>query len=280
MKGGGAAWPWFRLPRQDGVGVTVAGRAALIEDLQARLAGDAGFAIATLNLDHVVKLRWDAAFRVAYLAQTHVVADGNPIVWLCRLSGRRVELVPGADLVAPLVGLASGCGVGVALVGSTEASLAAAGARLERMQPAVRIVTRIAPPMGFDPTGREADALLDAVAASGARLVLLALGAPKQEMLAARGLARHPTLGFVSIGAGIDFLAGTQRRAPSWMRGMALEWLWRMVGNPRRFALRYASCAAVLPRLALRALGERFQGDGVEISDPSEKRTRSTEKSR
>ena len=232
-------------------------RGGLLADLEVRLAVGQGFAVATLNLDHIVKLRRDAAFGAAYLAQTHVVADGNPVVWLCLLAGHRVELVPGSDLMAPVVELCARMGMPVALVGSTDAVLAVAAARLEAEHPGLRVVARIAPPMGFDPTGAEACAVLDRVAASGARVVLLALGAPRQEELAALGRQRQPGLGFLSIGAGLDFIAGQQKRAPVWMRRLALEWLWRLASNPRRLAVRYAACALALPGLARQALRQR-----------------------
>ena len=61
-------------------------------------------------------------------------------------------------------------------------------------------------------------------------------------------------MGFVSIGAGLDFLAGSQTRAPAWVRAIAMEWLWRMLANPRRLALRYLRCALILPGLARDAL--------------------------
>ena len=234
--------------------VRVPSEAALLAAMTGCLERGEGFAVATLNLDHVVKLRRDARFRRAYAAQTHVVADGNPIVWLAHLAGRReVRLVPGSELIHPVAALAARMGVPVALLGSTEPALQVAAARLEAAHPGLRVVSCIAPPMGFDPDGALADALLDRVAASGARIVLLALGAPKQEVLAARGLARHPALGFLSIGAGLDFIAGNQKRAPVWVRRIAMEWFWRMATNPRRLARRYLDCALVLPGLALAA---------------------------
>ena len=86
--------------------------AALLADLEACLARGQGFAIATLNLDHVVKLRRDPAFRAAYSAQSHVVADGNPIVWMAHLAGRRdVALVPGSELIAPVAAMAARLGI-------------------------------------------------------------------------------------------------------------------------------------------------------------------------
>ncbi len=230
---------------------------ALLEAIDARLAAGQGFAVATLNLDHLVKLRSDAAFRQAYAAQDLVTADGNPVVWLSKLAQAPVELLPGSDLVRPILRLAARRGVPVAFLGSTEPSLARAAAALSEDIPGLDLRACVAPPMGFDPAGPEAQRILDDLAAKGVRLVLLALGAPKQEILAALGRSRVPTMGFLSVGAGLDFISGTQRRAPLWVRRLALEWLWRALGQPRRLAMRYARCAMILPGHYRRARAER-----------------------
>lgn len=230
---------------------------ALLKTIGSCLDRGEGFAVATLNLDHIVKLRRDARFRRAYAAQTHVVADGNPVVWLSKLAGlREVQLVPGSELITPVMALAARKGAPVALFGSTEMVLRETMARLEADHPGLKVVACIAPPMGFDPESPEADAALDQMAASGARICLLALGAPKQEVLAARGFARHSGLGFLSIGAGLDFIVGHQERAPVWVRRIAMEWLWRMLSNPKRLAKRYFDCAVELPGLAIAAWHE------------------------
>jgi N-acetylglucosaminyldiphosphoundecaprenol N-acetyl-beta-D-mannosaminyltransferase len=232
--------------------------AALLADLETRLRMSKGFAIATLNLDHVVKMRRSPAFLRAYRAHSHVVADGNPIVWLSHLAGRTdVALVPGSELIEPVAALAARMGTPLAFLGSTDTVLRAAAKQLEADHPGLKVAACLAPPYGFDPESAAADAMLDEIAASGARICLLALGAPKQEMLAARGLARHPQLGFLSIGAGLDFIAGHQVRAPVWVRKIAMEWLWRMLSNPRRLARRYLDCALILPSLAGTALARR-----------------------
>jgi exopolysaccharide biosynthesis WecB/TagA/CpsF family protein len=235
------------------VRLTHATQETLLADLRHRFRTGRGFALATLNLDHLVKLRRNPGFRAAYLAQTHVVADGNPVVWLHGLAGRKVGLVPGSELISPLAALAALEGVTVGLLGSTDEVLALASARLLDDHPGLRVVARLAPPQGFEPGGAVADAMLEELAASGARLCFLALGAPKQEMLAARGFAAHPGIGFVSIGAGLDFIAGAQNRAPPWVRRIAMEWAWRMMLSPRRLARRYLDCALILPGLALAA---------------------------
>jgi exopolysaccharide biosynthesis WecB/TagA/CpsF family protein len=115
----------------------------------------------------------------------------------------------------------------------------------------------IAPPMNFDPEGPEADATIERIAASGARVCFLALGAPKQEIFAARAQERLPETGFLSVGAALDFLAGTRRRAPVLIRQLAAEWLWRLALEPRRLGRRYAACIGVLPGLTMSALRVR-----------------------
>lgn len=242
------------------IAVNLPDAAALEAAVRARLAAREGFALATINLDHLDKLGRSAAFRRAYATQDFVVADGNPIVWLSRLAGRRVELVPGSDLVLPLARLAAEAGVSVALFGATSETLAAAAGRLEDEVPGLSVARIIAPPMGFEPESESGAKMLAALAASGAGLTFVALGAPKQEMFAARGRREVPEMGFASIGAGLDFLAGRQKRAPKWVRAMAMEWLWRAASNPRRLAGRYLRSLFALPGHALRALRLRLRG--------------------
>ncbi len=235
------------------------GFAALLSDVRRRMTAGRGFAIATLNLDHAVKLRHLPAFRDAYRAHTHVTADGNPVVWVERLAGRRVELVPGSDLVLPLARVAAEAGKGVAFVGSSPEALDRAGAHLMENVEGLTVACKIAPAYGFDPDGPEADEIARRLAADTALgLVFLALGAPKQEIFAARLAKAAPHLGIASVGAGLDFLAGEQTRAPRVVRRFAMEWLWRLLRDPGRLAGRYARCAAVLPGMGLQALRVRF----------------------
>ena len=237
--------------------VNVPDAAHLAAEVAACLSRRQGFALATINLDHLTKLARSQGFRHAYAAQDMVVADGNPVVWLSRLAGRPVTLLPGSDLVVPLARIAQANGVAIALLGSAPDALDAAAVALQAAVPGLRIACRLSPPMGFDPQSAEAATMLAEVADSGARLCFVALGAPRQEMLAARGRRIAPQVGFVSVGAGLDFLAGTQTRAPGWVRAIAMEWLWRMVSDPKRLAGRYAACAAILPGEVMRALALR-----------------------
>jgi len=233
--------------------VNIPNRAALLHEVEDRLRHGTGFALATINLDHLVKLGDDPAFRAVYAAQDLVVADGNPVVWLSRLARRPVALVPGSDMVEPLARAARRAGVSVALVGTTEPALAAAADTLRQRVPGLEIAATIAPPMGFDPQSDAARRILDTLAMSGAGLTFIALGAPRQEAFAAHGRQLVPAMGFASVGAGLDFLAGTQKRAPGWVRALAMEWLWRMLSNPRRLGVRYLRSALILPGQVLAA---------------------------
>lgn len=239
------------------VEINIPTRATLFQALRDRFAAGKGFALATLNLDHLTKLPVDPAFVSAYRNHDLVVADGRPVVWLSRVAGAPVELMPGSDLILPMCRLCAEMGVPLALVGSSDEALDGASQALQDRVPGLRVAYLHAPAYGFDPEGAEADAIFDALNRSGAGLCLIALGAPKQEVFAARGRKMSPKVGFASIGAGLDFLSGHQVRAPKVMRMIAMEWFWRAMQNPRRMVPRYAKCFAILPRLFLQAVRQR-----------------------
>jgi exopolysaccharide biosynthesis WecB/TagA/CpsF family protein len=244
----------------DGWEITVPTRADALASIAAAVQRGQGFSVCTLNLDHLVKLRRSASFRAAYRAAAFVTADGAPVAWLARRGGANVELATGADLVIPLAVKAAQIGCGVYLFGSTPDVLETAGQVLIKAgDGSLKISGRASPSGQFDPTGPEADAAIEQIKASGAGLCFLALGAPKQEIFAARALARGANVGFVSIGAGLDFLAGQQVRAPMVFRRFGVEWIWRLAQNPQRMFRRYFDCALVLGDIVIAApLRQRF----------------------
>lgn len=238
----------------DGWPVNVADANEAVSAIVQTAVRSESFAVFTLNLDHLDKLRRSPRFREAYAKARFITADGAPIARLATRQGARVERTPGSDLIIPLALAAAQQGVPIFLYGTTHDVLQSAGETLSRLTGhKLRIAGAEAPPHGFDPEGAEADAALDRIAASGAGLCLVALGAPKQELLAARAVERNIPVGFVCIGAGLDFLAGTQIRAPGFMQRLGLEWFWRLATNPRRLTMRYARCAMVLAEITLLA---------------------------
>ena len=125
---------------------------------------------------------------------------------------------------------------------------------LQDRNPGLRIAGVLAPQQGFDPTSEDARRCVEAIAESGADLCFVALGAPKQELFADYGKSLVPNVSFVCIGGGLDFIAGTQMRAPHWMQRWSLEWLWRAASDPQRLLYRYFLCLAALPGFLARAV--------------------------
>lgn len=252
---GDPAHTYPELARIDGQSINLASLDDAVLAAIGRASTGQGFRLFTLNLDHLVKRRDDAAFRAAYAGADFVTADGAPVAMLARRQSPHIERTTGADLVVPLCREAARNGVPVALFGSDDATLDKSGAELVARCPGLVIAHREAPPYGFDPASPAAEAAATRIAASGAKIVLVALGAPKQELFSAHMATLAPGLGFVCIGAALDFIAGTQKRAPILLQKTGLEWLWRLATNPARMLRRYLASARLLISLLLDRAG-------------------------
>lgn len=236
----------------DGWTINIADQGQAVAEIVEAAAQGESFSIFTLNLDHLYKLKRQPLFRAAYASARFVTADGAPVAFLASLKGVRVERTTGSDLVVPLSKAAAENRLPLYLFGTNADILERAARFLKHtVGPDLVIVGSSAPERDFDPDGAAADAAIDAITKSGARLCFVALGAPKQELFSARAVARGGQTGFVCIGAGLDFLVGAQSRAPLFMQKCGLEWLWRLLKDPRRLAPRYARCAIALSDLAL-----------------------------
>jgi len=163
--------------------------------------------------------------------------DGMPLVW--QMSGRRARAnrIAGMDLLPALCRAAEQSSVPVFFLGATEETLRAVRERLEREHPRLVIAGMKAPSFGR-PRLSERRETLDEIRASGARLVFVALGCPKQELW----MCRHrEALSAVQVGVGgaIEVFAGLRRRAPQAMQDLGLEWAVRLVQEPARLWRRY-----------------------------------------
>ncbi len=210
----------------------------LVETLLRRVTWPFGYVV-TPNVDHVVHLQRHAALRQAYDHAFERVCDSRVLAPLLQSLGAPVpEVIPGSELTLRLLHEADRRMLKVALVGSN----AAEAARLADLYPGMELVHHD-PPMGFIDRPHEVQACLDFVYAQQAHLVLLAVGSPRQEILAHRiDPARCSGVG-LCIGASVRFAVGTLRRAPRWMQQARLEWLHRMLTEPRRLAKRYIADA-------------------------------------
>ena len=204
--------------------------------LGARGAESAFAYVVTPNVDHMVRLASQPeTIRDAYDEADLCLCDSRVLARLARLAGVTLTVVPGSDLVAALFDRVLRPGDRVCLIGGGPAH----PARLGERYPGLEIVQHI-PPMGLrrDPAARAV--AVEFAARANARAILLAVGAPQQEMLAHEmkrdGRVRGTAL---CIGAGIDFIVGAQTRAPRLVRKAGFEWAWRLATQPRRLARRY-----------------------------------------
>ncbi len=220
-----------------------------------------GFTLFTVNLDHIVKLGRSKPFREAYSRADLISADGWPIVWLARGQDRRqasrpdtperrraarIQRTTGADLLDPMCRDAAAHGLSVYFIGPSPISQANGIAILRARYPALDVAGCETPDVPADVTPDCVDAIARRLERSGARICVVSLGAPKQELLADKLRQRCPDIGFLCVGAALDFISGHMARAPLWAQRAGLEWFWRMICDPRRLALRYALCAAAL----------------------------------
>jgi N-acetylglucosaminyldiphosphoundecaprenol N-acetyl-beta-D-mannosaminyltransferase len=232
-----------------GIEVDCIDQAALIIQVLNRVRlGTPGYVVPT-NLYHIVKLRSDDGnLRSALADAAFVVPDGRPLLWMGRLRGIAFRLVTGSDLLIPLCHAAAQAKRSVFFFGATFETLAECGRRISASIDGLQIAGVYAPPFGFERDANEqllADYIIRAAAPD---IVFVALGVPKQEIWA-RDNAAKLNVEAICVGASFDFIAGTQRRAPANIRRMGFEWLWRVLTEPRRLAMRYAAILCWLPVL-------------------------------
>jgi N-acetylglucosaminyldiphosphoundecaprenol N-acetyl-beta-D-mannosaminyltransferase len=211
--------------------------------------------VVTPNVDHVVLFQQSEALRRAYAAASLVLADGAPVVAASQCLGRGIpQRVAGSDLVPELFSEAcrQHTAVRVYLLGGAPGVAQRAAEIIETTWPSIEVVGVASPPLGFDrDAGQNAD-LVAHINACQPNLLLVGLGAPKQELWIHRHHTEMTVPVALCIGATIDFLAGERSRAPRWMRRAGLEWLFRVLLEPRRLARRYARDAWEFPRIFYR----------------------------
>jgi N-acetylglucosaminyldiphosphoundecaprenol N-acetyl-beta-D-mannosaminyltransferase len=211
--------------------------------------------VVTPNVDHVVLYQELEELRQAYAAASLVLADGAPVVAASRLLGRPLpERVAGSDLVPCLFHEATWqrLPLRVYLLGGAPGVGQRAAERIAAAWPGIEVVGLASPPLGFERDASLNSELVADINACEPDLLLVGLGAPKQELWIHRHHAQLAVPAALCIGATIDFLAGHRSRAPRWMRRTGLEWLHRVLCEPRRLARRYARDAWHFPQLVWR----------------------------
>jgi N-acetylglucosaminyldiphosphoundecaprenol N-acetyl-beta-D-mannosaminyltransferase len=225
--------------------------------------------VVTPNADHAVLFQEHAGLRRAYADAGLVLVDGMPVLLAAKLFRRGIpERVAGSDLVPALfdgasLRFSSRCEqaaprqLRVYLLGAAPGVAERAAGKIVERWPGVRVVGCDSPAIGFEKRTEENDAILNRIAAAEADVLIVGLGAPKQELWVHAHRSRIAAPVALCVGATIDFLAGQRVRAPIWMRRIGLEWVHRMASEPHRLAKRYLRDAIRFPGLIWR---ERTHG--------------------
>jgi exopolysaccharide biosynthesis WecB/TagA/CpsF family protein len=212
--------------------------------------------VVTPNADHFVRLRRDPALTRMYQQAALRLLDSRVVARAARTLGLPVPpVVTGSDLTARLLA-ALPAGERLTIVGLRAALLPDLIERTGIASPA-----HFDPPMGFERDPAAFATVVRFVLEHPARFILLAVGSPRQERLAAAIKARGVATGLgLCVGASLDFLTGTVPRAPRWMQSAGFEWLHRLAGDPRRLARRYLLQDPAIFWMLLRA---RASADGT-----------------
>jgi N-acetylglucosaminyldiphosphoundecaprenol N-acetyl-beta-D-mannosaminyltransferase len=223
--------------------------------------------IVTANAQFLGLARRDPGFARVVQEAGMVVADGMPLLWLCRMrhgtSGARIT---GHDLVHASARLAAERGLGIGFLGAGPGIAEKAAQRLADENPGMRVAGIFQGNFGLDGRGltpRDEEQTLEAIRASKPDILFVALGCPKQEMWISRHQRAAGVPVAIGIGGVLDVLAGRFKRAPGWAQRTGAEWAYRLAQDPRRLWKRYL--AQDLPTLTVTAwetLRERANGKG------------------
>jgi N-acetylglucosaminyldiphosphoundecaprenol N-acetyl-beta-D-mannosaminyltransferase len=190
-----------------------------------------------------------------------VVADGMPLLWASRLAGEELpERVAGSSLIWTLPERAARHGATVFLLGGDEGAADEAGRRLQARYPGLRVVGAFCPARSFERRPEELALIEGILRQLRPDFVFVGLGFPKQERLIRRLRGVLPASWFVSCGVSLSFVSGDVQRAPRWLQRLGLEWLHRLVQEPRRLFRRYVVDGfPFLARLLASALRQRVR---------------------
>ncbi len=220
-----------------------------------------GYAVTALAVHGVMTGVQDAAHNRRLNSFDLVTPDGQPVRWALNLLHRAglADRVYGPTLTLKVLEQAAAEGLPIYLYGSTQPTLERLVPALEGMFPALKIAGVEASKFRQSQPGEAAE-IAERIKASGARIVLVGLGCPRQEIFtyAMRPLLDMPLL---AVGAAFDYHAGLLKNPPPWMQKYALEWLWRLGLEPKRLWRRYVLLNPGLPGPARRPEGPAVEGD-------------------
>lgn len=196
--------------------------------------------VVTPNVDHIVQLETDNELKKVYDNAALILTDGKPLLWIAKLYKTPIkEKVSGSDLFPKICELAAKNGYKMFFLGAAEGVADKAAKNLERKYKGLNVVGTYSPPFGFEKDEKEMDKIIELIRNTKPQILIVGLGCPKQEKFMYHNCKRLGVPISLGLGASIDFEAGNIKRAPRWMSNHGLEWLFRIVQDPKRMVRRY-----------------------------------------
>jgi N-acetylglucosaminyldiphosphoundecaprenol N-acetyl-beta-D-mannosaminyltransferase len=222
-----------------GVGVCPVSRAGALSRIERWIATKDRQYVCVSGIHGVMESHRDPALRDIHNAAGMVVPDGMPLVWLSRLRGfRDVERVYGPDLMLACCERSRTTGFRHFFYGGGSGVPELLSARLQARFPGLSVAGAFSPPFRALTPAEDAE-LVDRINTARPDIVWVGLGTPKQERWMAEHRAALDAAVLIGVGAAFDFHAGLKRQAPRWMQRSGLEWLFRLLAEPRRLWRRY-----------------------------------------
>jgi exopolysaccharide biosynthesis WecB/TagA/CpsF family protein len=212
-----------------------------ITELFEKLDGEGGV-VFTPNVDHLTKLQYDRDFYEAYNKSNYRVCDSQILIYASHFLGTPIkEKISGSDLFpAFYMYHKDNEKIKIFLLGAAEGVARKAQEKINQKIGREIVVAAHSPSFGFENNEEECEKIIDAINKSGATVLAIGVGAPKQEKWLVKYKSKLTNVKiFLAVGATIDFEAGCKARAPKWMSEVGIEWVYRLLSEPRRLWKRY-----------------------------------------
>lgn len=208
-----------------------------IDDL---IAANKNAYVVTPNVDHIIQLERGGEIVDVYKHADLILCDGMPLIWISKWYGTPIrEKISGSDLFPLLCERAAKKGYKMFFLGAAEGVAARAAKNLEARYPGLDVCGVYSPPYGFETDEVEIEKITKMIRDTAPQILIVGLGAPKQEKFIYHNRERLGVPVSLGLGASLDFEAGKIKRAPKWMADHGLEWFYRITQDPKRLAKRY-----------------------------------------